>query len=160
MNKRDLIPIVGIGLLVAALVLAVYSAAATPGSVTNVLPSKFTVNGKTFAITYVASTESEREHGLMNTSVTNATFELFAWPNPGTYSFWMYQTNTSLDMIWINESSGAGTVVYVVNAAPSCYNSAACAVYTPTSAANYVIEAKAGFAQLHSISKGTSIQFS
>jgi len=156
---RDLVPAIIFGLLGAALIIALYTASLTPGSVTTPLPSKFTVDGKTFTFTYIASTESEREHGLMNTKVTNSTFELFAWPAPGNYKFWMYQTNTSLDMIWVNESNGVGNVVYVVEAAPSCYNSSACVIYTPTSAANNVIEARAGFAQEYNITLGTMIQF-
>ena len=124
-------------------------------------PSSFTVNGKTYAFTYVATTDAQRTAGLMDKSITNETTMLFAFPSFGTYSFWMYQTNTSLDMIWVNGTSGS--VVYLVTAAQPCLppsgDSGACTVYTPTAEADYVIEAKAGFAAANGVVLGTIIQF-
>jgi uncharacterized membrane protein (UPF0127 family) len=127
--------------------------------VTTPLPTSFTANGKNFTITYTASTEAEREHGLMNTRITNTTIMLFAWPTAGTYSFWMYQTNSSLDMIWVNVNGSTGRIVYEALDAPPCYNSGSCAVYTPTSAASYVFETNAGFAEANGLQVGTVLNF-
>jgi uncharacterized membrane protein (UPF0127 family) len=149
-----------VALLAAALALTVYFQTTNSDSVTTPLPTSFTANGRTFSITYTASTESEREHGLMNTKITNTTVMLFAWPKAGTYSFWMYQTNSSLDIIWVNATGSTGKVVYEALGAPPCYNSASCAVYTPTSPANYVFEAKAGFAEANGLQMGTVLNFS
>lgn len=134
-----------------------YNFSQTPGTVTSPVPTSFTVNGKTYAFTFIATTQAEREAGLMNREVTNATTMLFAFPSFGEWSFWMYDTNTSLDMIWVNGSSGQ--VVYVVTSAEPCYDTASCAVYTPASPANYVIEAKAGFAADNGVVVGTAIRF-
>ena len=139
-------------------VYAVYVSTIGPGTVTSPVPSSFTVNGRTYAFTYIATTPAEREAGLMNRRVTNATTMLFAFPSSGLWAFWMYDTNTSLDMIWVSAAGDSAQVVYLVTSAQPCYNSAACTVYSPTSPANYVIEAKAGFAAANGIVVGTDIQ--
>ena len=145
--------------VVAALLVgyALYTLSQVPGTVASPVPSSFSVDGRTYTFTYVATTQAEREAGLMNKKVTNATTMLFAFPSFEEWQFWMYDTNTSLDMIWVNGSSGQ--VVYVVTSAQPCFDSGACAVYTPTAPANYVIEAKAGFAEANGIAAGTTIRF-
>jgi uncharacterized membrane protein (UPF0127 family) len=144
--------------LVAALVgYTLYSISTGPGTANSSVPASFTVNGKMYTFTYTATTEAEREAGLMNRKVTGATTMLFVFPRFGVWSFWMLDTNTSLDMVWVNGTSGK--VVYVVTAAQPCYNSSACTIYTPTAQADYVIEAKAGFAASNGIAVGTSIRF-
>ncbi|HKT21314.1 MAG TPA: DUF192 domain-containing protein, partial [Nitrososphaerales archaeon] len=124
------------------------------------VPSAFTVNGRTYAFTYTATTEAQREAGLMNTKITNTTTMLFAFPAPGTWTFWMYQTNASLDMIWLNGTGNSARVVYLVTSASPCYDASACTKYTPTADANYVIEAKAGFAASNDIAVGTAVELS
>ena len=105
--------------LAAALVgYTLYTVSLTPGAVTSPVPTSFSVNGRTHAFTYTATTQAEREAGLMNKKVTNTTTMLFAFPSFGIWSFWMYDTNTSLDMIWVNGTSGR--VVYLVTAAQPC----------------------------------------
>jgi len=139
----------------------VYESSVVPGSVTSGVPSRFTVNGRTFVFTYVATTQQERQAGLMNRKVTNATTMLFAFPYSSKWSFWMYDTNTSLDMIWVNVTGDSGLVVYLTAGAPPCFNSFGygCTTYTPSTAANYVIEAKAGFAATYGVATGTTILF-
>lgn len=160
MTQPVKIMVIAVAALVVVLVVyGVYTFVEEPGNVTSQVPSSFTVNGKTYDFTYSATTPAERAAGLMNTRVTNTTTMLFAFPSSGQWSFWMYDTNTSLDMIWVNAAGDSGHVVYVVTAAQPCYNSSACTVYTPTSAANYVIEARSGFAADNGIVVGTDIQF-
>jgi uncharacterized membrane protein (UPF0127 family) len=137
----------------------VYVSNTGPGSVITNVPSRFGVNGKTFYFTYVATTDSERISGLMNRKITNQTTMLFAFPSAGEWSFWTYDTNTSLDMIWVNATGNTGRVVYLVTAAQPCLNGGPCMTYTPSSPANYVIEAKAGFAFANQVSLGTPISF-
>ncbi len=151
--------LVAVALVAIVLVFAAYTFLRTPGSVTSPVPSRFTVSGKTFAITYTATDQAAREAGLMNKKVTNTTTMLFVFPSADTYRFWMYNTNTSLDMIWVNGTSSSGRVVYVYADAQPCY-SLQCPTYGPSSPANYVIEAKAGFAEANNIEIGTLVQFS
>ncbi len=140
----------------------VYESSYSPGSVTSPIPSRFTADGKTYQFTYVATTQAERQAGLMNRKVTNSTTMLFAFPYSSTWSFWMYDTNTSLDMIWVNATGDSGRVVHVVTSAQPCFNSGGlgCPTYTPSEEANYVIEAKAGFAEANGIAYGSSVTFS
>ena len=135
-----------------------YAMSIVPGSVTSPVPKSFAVDGRTYGFTYVATTQAEREAGLMNRQVTNATTMLFAFPSFGKWAFWMYDTNTSLDMIWVNATGDSGRVVYLVSGAQPCYDSSQCTVYAPTSNADYVIEAKAGFAAANQITVGTLIR--
>jgi len=153
-NSQNLI---AIGLLALLLAVAAYATLGMSGSVTSPVPSKFTVNGKTYALTYVATDDAQRAAGLMDKRVTNTTTMLFVFPGMGTYGFWMSDTNTSLDMIWINTTGSTGLVVYVHEDALPCTSS--CPTYYPSSLANYVIEAKSGFAGANGIEIGTLIQF-
>jgi uncharacterized membrane protein (UPF0127 family) len=154
-----LLPLLAIGTVGALVVYAAFSAASLPGSVSSTVPTTFTVNGTTYTFTYVATTEAQREAGLMNREITATTTMLFAFPNSGYWQFWMYDTNTSLDMIWVNATGDSGRVVYMVQSAPPCYDQFTCAKYTPVAPANYVIEAKAGFASAAGIAVGTEVAF-
>ena len=137
------------------IVYTVYTTTSQPGCVTSSTPASFTVAGKTYTFTYVARCEPQREAGLMNKKVTNETTMLFAFPYAKAWSFWMQNTNTSLDMIWINATGSSGRVVYLALGTQPYSTS----VITPTSSANYVIEAKAGFASENGISLGSTIVF-
>ena len=123
------------------------------------IPSHFTINGKSFSITYVATNEGEWTAGLVNKKVTDATTMLFILPRFGIYPFWMDTVNSSLDMIWLNVTGSVGRVVYLVTDAPVCSPFIGCPTYTPSAAANYVIEAKGGFAQANGVAVGTTVQF-
>jgi uncharacterized membrane protein (UPF0127 family) len=152
--------IAAIAIVAASSIVAAYTITSAPGSVASAVPSKFTIGGKTFAITYAATTPAQREQGLMNTKVTNTTIMLFVFPTRGYYQFWMYDTNASLDMIWVSASGNSGRVVYIVASAQPCYGQASCVIYTPTASANYVLEAKSGFVQANDIRVGATVQFS
>jgi uncharacterized membrane protein (UPF0127 family) len=133
-----------------------FEMSSVPGCVTGPTPTSFTVNGRTYVFTYVASCEPQREAGLMNRKVTNSTTMLFAFPTFGKWAFWMSDTNTSLDMIWVNATGGTGRVVSLaLGTTPFSTDND-----TPTALANYVIEAKAGFAAANGIQDGTAVEFS
>ena len=140
----------------------IYEASVGPGSVTTPVPSRFSVNGRTFVFTYVATTQQERESGLMNRKVTDTTTMLFAFPYSSSWAFWMYDTNTSLDIIWVSVAGNSGIVVSLAAGAQPCFNTLGfgCPSYTPSMPASYVIEAKAGFAAANGITDGTSVLFS
>ncbi|HUH99974.1 MAG TPA: hypothetical protein VLY65_02925, partial [Nitrososphaerales archaeon] len=60
----------------------------------NVHFTKFSVGGRTFDLTYLATNQSALQKGLMGVKVTDNMTELFVFPNPGYYSFWMYGVNS------------------------------------------------------------------
>jgi uncharacterized membrane protein (UPF0127 family) len=145
-------------LLVLAAGVLVYDS--TPiASSPNIHYTSFTVGGKTFELTYLATNQSALEKGLMGVKVTASTTELFVFPNAGYYSFWMYGVNSSLDIMWVYTSSGSssGTFVYLALDAPPCHVSVVCSSYQPTARADYVIEAQAGFAAANGIRVGTPV---
>ena len=160
--SRKILALCVIAVVALLVIYTVYESSNVPGSVTSRVPSEFSVNGRTFVFTYVATTQQERAAGLMNRKVTNATTMLFAFPYSSNWAFWMYDTNTSLDMIWVNATGDSGRVVYLMAGAPPCFNSFGygCTTYTPSAPANYVIEAKAGFAAANGITTGTTLLFS
>ncbi|HVA83019.1 MAG TPA: DUF192 domain-containing protein [Candidatus Aquilonibacter sp.] len=122
--------------------------------------SQFSVDGKSFPITYLALNQAQWEKGLMNATVTNTTTMLFVFTNPGIYPFWMFDTDYNLDMIWVNGTATSGKIVYVIENATSCFDASNCTIYTPNKTSNYVIEAKAGFVKRNGISTGDSVNFS
>jgi len=160
MNAPGLRAILSVALALTILSYAAYLVESTPGTASLANPpSHFTVNGRTFGITYIATDQGSRQTGLMNRKISNTTTMLFVFPSPGTYSFWMSGVNSTLDIIWLNVTGNAGTVVYVVQNAQECSSPVACPIYQPTSSANWVIEAKGGFSEANGVSVGTTIQF-
>jgi uncharacterized membrane protein (UPF0127 family) len=144
--------------LVAIAAYAIVSQSLPSGSVSSTY-TYFQVNGKRYALTFVATNQSERQKGLMNTRITNSTTELFVFPQSDYYPFWMYQVNSSLDIIWLNATGNVARVVYMVQDVPGCSVSILCTQYQPSAKANLVLEAKAGFAKANSINMGTAITF-
>jgi uncharacterized membrane protein (UPF0127 family) len=127
----------------------------------NIHYSSFSVGGKTFKLTYLATNQSALEKGLMGAKVTDTTTELFVFPKAGYYPFWMLGVNSSLDIMWVDAPPGSssGSFVYLALGAPPCQVSVACTSYAPTATANLVIEAKAGFAAANGIAVGTPVTF-
>jgi uncharacterized protein len=160
MNRSVSIPLLVIAvLLVAGVSVAAYEYYIAGTAYPSFIPTHFAVNGRTFEITSVATTETGREQGLMDRKITNSTFMLFIFPSPVAQPFWMYQTNSSLDIVWIESNGTTGHVVYIAAGAQPC-PSLPCQNYVPTSPANYVIEAKAGFAASFGVQVGTNVTFS
>ena len=135
-----------------------------PYTTTTITISKphFTFNNSTYNFTSVASTLQEQEQGLMNTTVDNSTFELFVFAQSSIYPFWMKDTYSPLDIIWINGTK----VTYIASAIPcSSYssNQTACIIYNNYSqghAANYVIEAQLGFVNRTGMRVGSAVYIS
>ena len=125
----------------------------------NVHYTSFTVGGKTFELTYLATNQSALAKGLMGVKVTADTTELFVFPTAAYYPFWMFGVNSSLDIMWVYTLPGAssGSFVYLALDAPPCHVSVVCTSYQPTARADYVIEAKAGFAAANGIEVGTPV---
>jgi uncharacterized membrane protein (UPF0127 family) len=125
-------------------------------------PSSFTLGNRTFNFTSYAANVTEDEKGLMNATVTNQTFMLFEFHNSSIYQFWMKDTYTQLDIIWVDGNATSGRIVYIVNATP-CANydpsQTGCEIYTPSGVADYVIETRAGFVQANNVSLYQKIRF-
>ena len=140
-----------------AIVLALLVASGFLSPATTLAYNSFEINGEEFNITYVATNETQLMHGLMNTTITNKTIMLFVFKELGNYPFWMYDTYSNLDIIWINYAERNGTIVYIAKNATSCFVRSECVRYNPGTNTNYVIEAKAGFVERNNISVGDRI---
>ena len=95
----------------------------------------------------VARTKQERQRGLMQEkSLCQACGMLFLFPEDGMYPFWMKDTPTALDIIWIKD----GVIVWIAqNTTP--YSEA---LIMPESTADTVLEIHAGMTQKHHIVVG------
>lgn len=157
-----LLKVAALALAAAVVVFAVYevySLEQQEAPFTGTVPSSFTMNGRTYNFTYTATTPGGWASGLMNKKITNTTIMLFAFSTTRAWTFWMYDTNASLDIIWLKATGDSARVVYLVAGAPPCYDANACARYTPSSGANYAIEAAAGFASANGVAAGTAVEF-
>ena len=87
----------------------------------------------------VATTSSERELGLMGrTELLGDQGMLFIFEASKIHSFWMKDTLIPLDILWISADM---KVVDMVTAQPCV--SEECDIYTPSNAAQYVLEVNA-----------------
>ena len=153
-----------IAIIILAIAVVVLLAVAYALPTQQQMPKSFRIRNQTYDLTAYAYTPQQQEQGLMNAPVTNSTFMLFAFGQEGIYPFWMKNTYTPLDIVWINYSTAANTgrIVYSVNATPCASYDAQqsnCIVYIPKSEANYVIETKSGFLEEHGIKNGTAVMF-
>jgi len=136
------------------------SPAGGPSGVVTADFKSVTIGGRTFGVTYLATNQTEWTRGLMDRRILPNTIELFVFPRPGDYSFWMYGVNSSLDIIWISSSGDSGSVVYVVHDAQPCGFELFCTNYDPGTSANMVLEAQGGFASSNDIVAGTMVSLS
>lgn len=106
----------------------------------------------------VADTSKEREIGLMNREELDSYHGmLFVYPEEGDHSFWMKNTLIPLDIIFLN---GTKHVINVETAYPEPDTpEEELKRYRSDEPARYVIELNAGFAQNHSISRGTKVSW-
>jgi len=82
---------------------------------------------------------------------------LFIFDSDDYHAFWMKDMRFALDLIYLDSNSN---IVDIIEDAHPCTapNSSDCAIYTPSAPATYVLEVNAGYAQLHSLAKGSRIQ--
>ncbi len=164
-----LVAIVVIAVLAAVMLATAYQNPSQSSAYSGPLPCSFTAGGETFNFSEYAATTQEMYKGLMNQTITDKTFMLFAFSRSGVYPFWMRNTYNSLDIIWLYAKSPsanngakqirAGVVWIAANATP-CINESECPNYIPSGQANYVVEAKAGFAAEHGLSVGQNVTLS
>jgi len=152
MKTHTIVAIIAIVILIAlsAWYLADHTSASHSGRV-DFINSNGTV---TTVYTEIASTEQEREQGLMNrTSMDEDRGMLFLFDYEAKESFWMKDTPISLDIIFI---SGDDTVVDIYhNAKPEDES-----VFTSRSPCKYVVEVNGGFSERHEVQIGDKVKIS
>ncbi|NMB70008.1 DUF192 domain-containing protein [candidate division WWE3 bacterium] len=104
----------------------------------------------------IASTPQERIKGLMyRTVLEDGKGMLFTFGSASQYPFWMKNMKISIDIIWIGENM---TVIDIDQNVPPCEQEN-CEYYTPASAAKYVLEVPAGWAQRNNVQTGNTVEF-
>jgi len=100
----------------------------------------------------LADTAALRERGLMNRSdLTDDSAMLFVWPTDTQGSFWMKDTPTSLDIIFISSQFSVNYIA--TDTVPFSTD-----LITPLSPYRYVLEVKAGFVERSGLQLGDTLQ--
>jgi len=101
----------------------------------------------------IADTDYDRQLGLMFRKIMNENQGmLFIFPAEEMQSFWMRNTNISLDMIFVNSEKKIVTIHK--STTPLSDQS-----YSSTAPAKYVIEVNAGFLDRHNIKEGDRVNW-
>lgn len=101
---------------------------------------------------HVAADPQQRHAGLMNDTPKPGTGELFVWRDDGLRHFWMANTPSPLDMVFIDSG---GTVSRVLAGVAPCV-ALPCPIYSHR--ARYVIELPAFTARSYGLQQGTRLQ--
>ena len=103
----------------------------------------------------IADTNEERATGLMfRKSMDNNSGMLFIFDKADNYSFWMKNTQISLDIIWINENK---EIVFIKNNVIPCNET--CIPINPDKKAKYVLEINAGISEEISLKESDKARF-
>lgn len=98
----------------------------------------------------LAQTDSERKQGLMyRENLDEDSWMLFIFPDEWVHNFWMKNTLIPLDMIRINETDWAYSVVDIKTAQPC--KTEECEIYTPAWVSQFVLEINAWLAEKYGI---------
>lgn len=96
--------------------------------------------------------------GLMfRTSLAPDHGMLFVHPQPGTYTYWMYQTLIPLDIVWLD--SKHNIVEIVENAQPCKTQASKCTQYGGKQISAYVLEINGGMVKKYGLGLGQTLQW-
>jgi uncharacterized protein len=103
----------------------------------------------------VAYTPAEQERGLMfRKGLAENHGMLFMFEQENAYGFWMKNMRFPIDIIWVDRDK---KIIDIYQYALPCKE--ICKTMVPKSAAKFVLEVSAGFAQRHRIRLGDSLEF-
>lgn len=113
--------------------------------------------GRAIQVERMTST-ADRMRGMMfRTSLAPDHGMLYVHPEPGIYSYWTYQYEIPLDMIWMNT---AHEIVEIVENVPPCKTKASqCPHYGGTKPARYHLELAAGMVRKYGLQLGQKLDF-
>jgi uncharacterized membrane protein (UPF0127 family) len=104
----------------------------------------------------LATTPAEQQQGLSGRDSLPADHGmLFIFQQAGQWGFWMPKMKFPLDIIWFDSNK---RVVFIEQDLAPC-TPTVCPVYTPPTAALYVLEVNAGFVKAHDVVVGDSFTF-
>ncbi|MDH3204015.1 MAG: DUF192 domain-containing protein [Nitrosopumilus sp.] len=106
----------------------------------------------------IADTDVKRTRGLMfEEQMPYDQGMLFVYEKSGNYSFWMYNVEFPLDIVWFDDK---GNTVHIEQNVPPCTTEPEyCKVYDPGAEALYVFEATAGFVDMFGINNDSKFSW-
>lgn len=149
--KPAILSIVLLSILVSGCTVSSNRSSNTP---TSLPPENFVCFGTAYCFEVeVAQTREERMLGLMlRESMPMGNGMLFIFEETGRHPFWMKNTLMELDIIWMDEN---GIIKFIKRGAEPC-QSDPCPMIDPGVDALYVLEIKAGMADVFSLNVGDS----
>lgn len=113
--------------------------------------------GQAIQVERMTST-ADRMRGMMfRTSLAPDHGMLYVHKDPGVYSYWTYQYEIPLDMIWMDTSR---QIVEIVENVPPCKTQASqCPHYGGTKVARYHLELAGGMAAKYGLKVGEKLEF-
>ena len=113
--------------------------------------------GQTIQVERMTST-ADRMRGMMfRTSLAPGRGMLYVHPQPGLYSYWTYQYEIPLDMIWIDTLR---QIVEIAENVPPCKTAASqCPHYGGEKVARYHLELAGGMAAKYGLKVGQKLDF-
>lgn len=129
---------VGVAVIIIAVVALVIATAII--IISSTIQSRTTLNiGDGVFTAKLATTPSQRDKGLGDTTLAVDQALIYAYPSDSKWPVSVIGTKASVDIIWLNQDK---KVVYIVtNASPDISSQT---VFSPSTAARYVIEVAAG----------------
>ena len=104
----------------------------------------------------LAVNDTQRKIGLMNrNNLDESKGMLFIFEKQGLLDFWMKNTLTSLDMLFINEN---GVIEHIVHNASPCSNEP-CQLYNSQKVVRYVLEINGGVADRFGLKEGDRVSW-
>ena len=105
----------------------------------------------------IADTEDERKQGLMyREELGDYSGMFFVFENEGNNSFWMKNTEISLDLIFINSKK---KIVGTIKNAEPCEEGHICPKLAPQIEYMYCLEVNAGFVEENNIEMGNTVSW-
>jgi hypothetical protein len=144
--------------LAAALAASSIVSCSSTATYTDINTRDITLPGGQVIQAETVTTNLQRARGLMfRTSLAPDHGMLFVYKDPGYYSYFMYQHEIPLDIVWID---GGHVIVEIVENAPPCHTKASeCPHFGGAKVSHYVLELASGMARKYDLHEGQRIEF-
>ncbi|CAI9831421.1 MAG: DUF192 domain-containing protein [Nitrosopumilus sp.] len=116
------------------------------------------VDGTAFQV-QVADTDARRVRGLMfQDALPYDEGMLFVFGSPGNHGIWMSNMQFAIDVVWFSADGRAVAVSEGVQPCTTVVELVSCVTHEPGIDALYVLEATAGFVEMHGIEVGSVLE--
>ena len=113
--------------------------------------------GQTIHVERMIAAEDQMRGMMFRTSLAPDRGMLYVHERPGLYTYWTYQYEIPLDMIWMDTSR---EIVELVENVPPCHTAASqCPRYGGKKVARYHLELAAGMAKKYGLAVGQKLDF-